>query len=150
MTDRSYAQTNAQATAALRTLADSLGGDDLEVDLGGGWSVSMAFAHLAFWDAWHRARWQHAAATGAVAPPPVGADISDRANEALEVTWRALAPDRTVALALDAAAAVDELLAGLPDASVDAARASGGTNWVERWPHREKHIEQILRGLGRA
>ncbi len=149
MTDRTYLTANASATEALRTLVGSLDDADLVTDLGGGWNVSMALAHLAFWDGWHHARWQHAAATGAFAPPPVSDDITNRANEALEATWRALAPDRAGTLALDAAAAVDALVAGLPDASVDAARAVGGGRWIERWPHRQDHVEQIRRALGR-
>lgn len=150
MTDRSYVTANAEATAALRTLVGSLGETELSADLGGGWTVSMALAHLAFWDGWHLARWQRAAATCAVAPAPVADEVSDRANEALEATWRALAPDRAAALALHAAAEVDALVAGLADASVDAAREAGGTRWVERWPHRHDHLEQIRRALGRA
>lgn len=150
MTDRTYATTNAEATAALRTLVGSLGDTDLATDLGGGWTVSMALAHLAFWDGWHLARWHHAASTGLVAPPPVADEVSGRANEALEVTWRALAPDRAAALALDAATEVDALVAGLADASVDAARQAGGANLVERWPHRQDHIGQIRRALGQT
>jgi len=149
MTDRSYLAANADATVALRTLVASLGEDDLAADLGGGWTVSMALAHLAFWDAWHLARWQHAAGAGLVAPPPVADEVSNRANEALEATWRALAPDRAAVLVLDAAAAADALIAGLPDASVDAAREAGGGRWVERWPHRQDHVAQITRALGR-
>ena len=118
-------------------------------DLGGGWTVSMALAHLAFWDGWHRARWQHAAETGLVAPPPVADEVSNRANEALEPTWRALAPDRAAALALEAADAADAFIAGLSDASVDAAREAGGGRWVDRWPHRQDHVDQIRRALGR-
>ncbi len=150
MTDRSYVVANAEATAALRALVATLDDADLRLDLGGGWTVSVALAHLAFWDAWHLARWQHAAATGAVAPAPVADEISNRANEALEPTWRAIAPDRTAALALDAADAVDEMVAGLADASVDAARAIDGVNWVERSPHRRNHIDQIRSALARA
>ncbi len=150
MTDRSYVTANAEATAALRTLVGSLADAELRADLGGGWTVSVALAHLAFWDGWHLARWQHAAVTGAVAPPPEADEVSGRANEALEATWRAIAPDRAVGLALDAADAVDALVAGLDDASVDAARLAGGTVWVERFHHREKHIEQIRSAIGRA
>jgi hypothetical protein len=149
MTDRSYVTANAEATAALRTLVASLDAAELGADLGGGWTVSVALAHLAFWDGWHLARWQHAAAVGAVAPPPVADEVSNRANEALEATWRALAPDRAVTLALDAAAAADAFIAGLSDASVDAAREAGGARWVDRWLHRQDHVDQIRRALGR-
>ncbi len=149
MTDRAFAAANAAATERLRALAAALSEADLGVDLGGGWTVSMALAHLAFWDRWHLARWEHAIAAGAVAPAAVPDEVSDRANEALEPLCRALAPGRAVALALEAADAVDAGVARLPDASVEAARALGGVRWVERSPHRTDHAEQIRRALGR-
>lgn len=149
MTDRAHAAANAEATERLRALAATLSEEDLGADLGDGWTVSMALAHLAFWDRWHLTRWEHAVAEGAVAPVAVPDEVSDRANEALEPLWRALAPGRAVVLALEAAEAVDSGVARLPDASIEAARERGGARWVERWPHRVDHVEQIRRALGR-
>jgi uncharacterized damage-inducible protein DinB len=149
MTDGAHAVANAAATERLRALAATLSEDDLGADLGEGWTVSMALAHLAFWDRWHLARWEHALAEGAVAPVALPDEVSDRANEALEPIWRALAPGRAVALALGAAEAVDARVARLPDASLEAARERGGARWVERSPHRTDHVEQIRRALGR-
>ena len=71
MTDRSFETENRAATADLRTLVESLSDAELAVDLGDGWNVSMALAHLAFWDEWHLARWVHAAGSGELAPPAV-------------------------------------------------------------------------------
>jgi hypothetical protein len=150
VTDRSFVAANAEVTAALGDLVGSLSAADLTADLGEGWTVSMALAHLAFWDSWHLARWEHAAASGAVAPPPVSEEISDRNNDALTETWRALDPGRAAELALDAAARIDACVAALPDASIDAARAADSPNWVERRPHRADHLGQIRRALGRA
>ncbi len=150
MSGRRFEDANAEATAALRELLASLDETDLSADLGGGWTVSMALAHLAFWDAWHLTRWQDATATGQSAPAPVADAVSDWANASLEATWRALPAAAAVALALAAADAVDAHVAGLPDAAVEAARAVGGARWVERSAHRADHIEQIRRAIGRA
>ncbi len=150
MTDRAFEAENAEATAALADLAATLTTDELTMDLGGGWSVAMAFGHLAFWDAWHAARWRFAAEHGETCPPPAPGVVTNRNNDALEATWRALPADAAVALCLDAAAAMDILAASLTDAQVDAARAAGGPNWIERSPHRQDHIAQIRRALGRA
>lgn len=149
MTDRSYVAENAAASAELRELAASLSQADLAADLGDGWNVSMALAHLAFWDAWHVARWQHAAASGDIAPVSVGGDVTGRANEALLATWRALPAASAVALALEAAEVADSFVADLEDDALDAAIERGGPNWVERFPHRREHIAQIRRALGR-
>ena len=149
MSDRAYVEANRDATADLRTLVASLSDEDLAADLGGGWTASMALAHLAFWDEWHVARWVHAAGSGLLAPPAADDLITNRANEALETTWRALSPRAAVELVLGAADAVDAYTADLSDASLDAARGRDGSRWFERSPHRREHIDQISRALGR-
>jgi len=149
MTDRGFISDNTAATAELRALVASLSDADLIVDLGEGWTVSMALAHLAFWDEWHVARWLHAAGSGELAPPAVDAVITNRANDALVTTWRALAPAAAVTLALDAAANVDAYVADLGDDAIKAAVKRGGSRWFERSPHRRDHIDQISRALGR-
>jgi hypothetical protein len=149
MTDRSFIEANTAATADLRVLVETLSDADLAVDLGEGWTVSMALAHLAFWDEWHVARWVHAAEAGELAPPAADEVVTDRANEALVTTWRALTPRAAVTLTLEAAGAVDAYTADLADEALDAARERGGTRWFERFPHRRDHIGQISRALGR-
>jgi len=150
MTDRSFVEANKAATADLRALVESLSDADLTADLGEGWTVSMALAHLAFWDEWHLARWVYAAGQGQLAPPAADTEVTNRANEALVSTWRALAPKVTVGLMLGAADAVDEYTADLADEALDAAIEKGGSRWFERFPHRRDHFGQISRALGRA
>ena len=149
MSDRSFIDANVEATAALGDLVATLSPADLAADLGEGWTVSMALAHSRSGTA-GTVRWERAAAAGAVAPPPVSDEVSARNNDALVETWRALDPERAVALALDAAARIDAYVAGLSDAATEAARAAGSPNWFERWPHRDDHIGHIRRVLDRA
>src|SRR3972149_6549107 len=73
-------------TRRLEPLAARLSDEGLGRDLGDGWTVAVALAHLAFWD--RRAlyglrRW---AADGT----PVNADDDHILNEALVAQWRAL------------------------------------------------------------
>ncbi len=150
MTDRSYVDANRAATADLRALVGTLSDADLGADLGGGWTVSMALAHLAFWDEWHVARWVHAAGAGQLAPPAPDAEVSGRANEALETTWRAVPPRAAAQLMLDAADAVDAYVADLADDALASAREQGGARWFERFHHRRDHLAQISRALGRG
>jgi hypothetical protein len=147
---RPFEQANAAATAALQDLARSLSATDLAADLGGGWTVSMAFAHLAFWDAWHAARWRHAAAQGDVCPPAASTEVTNRNNDALEATWSVVPPEAAVRLCLAAAEAMDALAASLSDGQVEAARGADGANWVERAPHRMDHVNQVRAALGRS
>jgi hypothetical protein len=149
MTDRSYISANAAATAELRALVSDLSDAELATDLGGGWTVAMALAHLAFWDEWHVARWLYAAAAGELAPPPADSVVTNRANEALVTTWRAIPGQAAVALMLDAADAADAYIADLDDESIDLAIERDGQTWFRRTPHRQDHIDQIKRALGR-
>jgi hypothetical protein len=149
MTDRAFVEANKAATASLRGLVEGLSDADLATDLGEGWTVSMALAHLAFWDEWHVARWVHAAQEGELAPPAVSSDISNRANDALVTTWRALEPRKAAELMLAAADAIDAYVADLSDDAIEAAIERDSRNWFTRAPHREDHIGQVSRALGR-
>ena len=149
MTDRSFDAANAAATADLRALVGGLSDADLAVDLGEGWTVSMALAHLAFWDEWHVARWLYAAAEGELAPPAADNVVTNRANEALVTTWRALPGRAAASLVLYAADAADAYIADLDDEAIDLAIERDGQSWFRRTLHRQDHIDQIKRALGR-
>jgi hypothetical protein len=150
MTDRSFEGRNARASHELSRLVDTLSAEDLATELGGGWTVATCLAHLAFWDRWQVVRWRDAAAAGLPVPADVSDNVPDLANAALETTWRALPGETAAALALQAAAEINALVAALPDNSVDAAPASGRVRLLDRSIHRLEHVTQIRRGLGRA
>lgn len=149
MTDRSFDAANAAVTAELRALVAGMSDADLAVDLGEGWTASMALAHLAYWDEWHVARWLYAADAGELAPPAADTAVTNRANEALVTTWRALPVRVAAALVLDAADAADAYIADLDDEAIDLAIERDGGSWFRRAPHRQDHIDQIKRALGR-
>lgn len=148
MTDRLFERANARASAELRGLVETLSAEDLVIDAGGGWTAAVLLAHLAFWDRWQVVRWRDAAAAGLPVPADVSDNVPDLANAALEPTWRALPGEVAAALALAAAAEVDALAAGLPDASVDAAVAAARPRLVDRSLHRLEHVAQIRRAIG--
>lgn len=149
MTERSFVQANARASAELRVLVEKLSAEDLATDAGGGWTVATILAHLSFWDRWQVVRWRGAVAAGLPMPADVSDNVADLANDALVDTWRALPGEAAATLALAAAAEVDALIAGLPDPSVDSAIAAGRARLVDRSLHRADHAAQIRRALGR-
>ncbi len=148
MTDRSYVDANERASADLGLLATSLSADALLADAGDGWTVAVLLAHLGFWDRWQVSRWEAARAAGAAMPDDLPDGIADLVNATLLPTWRALPTQSAVALALDAAADVDRLVAGLPDASVDAVAAAGRIRLLDRSLHRAEHVSHVRRALG--
>jgi hypothetical protein len=144
--DRPYLAENAAARGRLRALTEGLSDADLDRDLGDEWTVSMALAHLAYWDRRVEsilARWQR---EGAASPSPTDDDV---VNESLTPLWRAVPPRAAVLLALEAADAADRAIESLPPALADAAVAPESPLNARRWQHRTEHIEQIERALGR-
>lgn len=130
---------NAAATRRLHELAAGLTDDDLARPLGGGWTVAVALAHLAFWDGRHDAALRHFADTGVVL------DEDDAANAGLEPLAQHLDPRAAASLALSAAERVDATVEQLT-ADARAAIVAGDHDYmVRRWQHREEHIAQIER-----
>ena len=144
MVDKIIIQANADVTARLEALANRLSDADLLRDLGGGWHVSVAFAHLAFWDrrvAYVLSRWKEEGV------PHEELD-DDVINHALEYQLVALEPRTAVRLCIEAAKAADTAIATTPDAIANQLIAEDHTYLLNRSGHRGEHIAQIEAVLG--
>jgi hypothetical protein len=119
---------------------------DLKHDLGGGWTVAVALAHMAFWD--RRAilllkRW------ATLDLPPDDPD-DDILNRALEDEWRELPPRRAAAMAVHAAQAVNAAVRELAPQTAAAVEAKGDRWLLHRGNHRREHLDQIEQALRRS
>ena len=144
MVDKSILEANAAVTARLEALGGRLSDADLLRDLGGGWHVSVAFAHLAFWDrrvAYVLTRWTNEGV------PHVELD-DDVVNNALEFQLVALEPRTAVRLCIEAAKAADAAIASTPDGIANQLIAEDHLYLLNRSGHRGEHIEQIEAVLG--
>lgn len=143
---RSAIADNASSRQRLRRVVESASEGDLRSDLGGGWTVSVALAHLAFWD--HRAavllrRWR----TQGVSLSPVDADA---VNHALLPLLAVIPPGEAGRLALAAAEAADREVETFPEEWVDQVAAMTSSFRLRRATHREEHLDQVERALGRS
>jgi hypothetical protein len=142
--DKSILEANAAVTARLEALAARLSDADLLRDLGGGWHVSVAFAHLAFWDrrvAYVLTRWKDEGV------PHEELD-DDVINHALEFQLVALEPRTAARLCIEAAKAADAAIASTPDPIANQLIAADHAYLLNRSGHRGEHIEQIEAVLG--
>jgi len=146
--DRSHEAANDRERARLAALL-KLSDADFGRDVGGGWTVGVALAHVAFWDrlALERAKlYQRSGTSGAVGP------LVDPLNEALVHQWRALPPRAAAEEALAAAEAIDRAIAGMSDQQIEAylARLEPGQPplFLNRTGHRREHLDQIEAALG--
>jgi hypothetical protein len=150
MTDRSFEQANDESRRRLAGLISTLTATQLAIDLGEGWTVASALAHTGFWDRWQAARWTEMLAGRWTADEEAVLAAEHLANEALHPYWAAIDSTDIPSLALDAATALDALIARAPDEIVDAIEGTPSAYLVHRHRHRGDHLDQVARGIAAA
>lgn len=133
---------NSESTQRMCALVARLSADDVSRDLGDGWTVGFALAHLAFWDARQVAALQQYARGD-------GFPTEDYAtNAALEGIAAAFDLSTVGQAAIKAARELDETVDSLTAEQIDGLRDAGLAYAIERAPHREEHLQQIEEALG--
>ena len=132
---------NAAQLRRLQSLADGLSDADLQRDAGEGWTVAVAFAHLAFWDRLYLGVLSDWTSLGTPQDDPTSNDAV--LNDALLGEWLALPPRSATALAVTAAQSVDAAVERLDDSVVDAILSHGQEHLLKRGRHRREHLDQI-------
>jgi hypothetical protein len=143
MPDAQTLDDNAAVTARLEALVGRLSDADLGRDLGGGWTVSVALSHLAFWDrriAFMLDRWMRDGT-------PHFEQDDEMINAALEALHQAVDPRAAARLSVESAKAADAAIARTPDAIAEQLIAEDHAYLLRRTGHRTEHIEQIERAL---
>ncbi len=150
MVDRSHELANDESRAELADLVAGLTPEQMRTDLGEGWTVLSHLAHLGFWDRWQGERLRQVLAGSWSADGASVLEAEDLANEALAPYWAAIDMDGVSALAVEAAAAVDRLIAQAPESTVSQLLASPDRFLLERHLHRREHLGWIRRDLERG
>ncbi len=147
--DRTYVAENRVQLERLRALVDKLSDRELAGPMDAGWTVAGVLAHLAFWD--QRIvtlvdRW----ADGRGTPPPAYDEAAvEWINDAGKPLCLALPPRVAARMAIDAAIAADDRVAGLSDEQLAANAAAGTPISPLRAAHRREHLDEIERTLTR-
>ena len=114
-----------------------------EVDLHGGWTAAVAFAHMGFWDR----RQAELLRIWEIGDPLPESATGDQLNPVLERYWQQLTPEVTGQMAVYAAREVNEIIESLSDEKVEALLGNGKQFMLARGRHRKEHIDQIEREL---
>lgn len=147
--DRPFITENTRQRERLRALVGRLGDEELRLDLGGGWTVAAALAHLAFWDQLSLVRIRRWRQHG-VSPSSLDLDVI---NDALLPLLLLVPPRRAAELAVAAAEAIDRELGQLSPEMITAIETLGDKRRLFRSIHRAMHLDQIeeaLTGLGHS
>ncbi len=134
---------NASENAHLRKLVDQLSDADLRLPMEAGWTVAAVLGHMAFWD--QRAitliaKWQKEG----VGPSAVDTDV---VNEATRLLCLAIEPRSAAELSVRLAGEIDQLIAGLTPALLEAIQTKGATVNLRRANHRRTHLGEIEKAL---
>lgn len=141
--DTSYVERNQESRQRLRRLVERLSDDDLRRELPDGWTIADTLGHLAFYDRRAAILLERFTREGVSASPYDYETI----NQALPHLTR-LIPARAIAAeALAAAEAADQVAAVTPEALF--ARISELKQVkLERFDHRESHLDDIEAAVG--
>jgi hypothetical protein len=147
MADRSFVSENGNALARLQTLVESSSDEELAEPMPAGWTVAGVLAHLAFWD--HRVvtlvdRWgPDGTGTPPDAPGSYDEEAVDWINDAAKPLILAMPPRLAAQVAVDAAVAADERVAGLSDELLEENERTGLFINPLRAEHRAEHLDEI-------
>jgi uncharacterized damage-inducible protein DinB len=150
MTDRSFERDNDESRERLARLVATLTPADLKADLGEGWTVASALAHMGFWDRWQAGRLSEMFAGNWSAQDESVLASEHLANEALHPYWAGVAAADIPALALEAASSLDVLVAQAPDSVVDSLEGGPSAYLLHRHRHRGDHLDHIERVLAKS
>lgn len=143
MADATFVEQNRIQRLRLQRLLAQLRDDQMNQQLGDGWTVGASLAHAAFWDAWARQvfeRWLR----GEGVPAPADVTI---VNGACDPLLRALSPGAVRRLASEVAEAVDRLVESLDADQAAEMNAAMTEVSVFRSLHRAEHLDAIEQEL---
>jgi len=141
--DHGHLERNAASLDRLRRTVTAADDAILGTEVEPGWTVGVLLAHQAFWDRFLTSRWQSALAAGRASPADLPDGLANLLNDAMAPIWRAVPGPQAGALAVAAAEEVDQVVASLPRASVEAVIAEGRERLVDRSYHRKEHLDAI-------
>ena len=143
--DRSFVGENTKARERLSALVEQLTDDEFSLSMENGWTIAVAFAHLAFWDQRCLALMRKWKSDG-VAPSPIDIDVT---NDSLLPLWLAIPPRAAAELAVSSAEAIDRELEASSSELISAIESLGEGFRLYRSTHRKMHLDEIEALLGK-
>lgn len=136
--DRSFIEHNHASTERIRALVERLTDEELQCPVGQHWTVTIALAHLAFWD-WRVIHLLDSLERdGKLNPPQIDIVVNDLSLP----FWAAIPPRKAAQLAIQAAEALDARLEELPPALLEEVNTVN-ERWVVRALHRNEHLDEV-------
>ncbi len=136
--DRAFVELNRASINRIRALVARLSDEEMQHPVGEHWTVSIALAHLAFWDRRVMYVLDMTERDGKVFIPAIDVFVNDLSLP----LWAAIPPRDAARLAIENAEALDARLENFPSALLDELYAYN-KRWVVRALHRGEHLDEV-------
>lgn len=140
--DQSYVELNRASTERIRRLARTLSDEQMQFPVGQFWTVSIVFAHLAFWDRRVMNVLDMTERDGKLFAPEIDIIVNDLALP----LWEVIPPRQAARIAIDTAMTLDRRLETFPPALLEEV-FKFNPRWVNRNLHRNEHLDEAETAL---
>ena len=141
--NRSFVELNQASTERIRRFG-VLSDAELQTQVGEHWTAAIALAHLAFWDRRVLQVLDLTERNGSLTVP----QIDVLTNDLSLLLWAAIPPREAARLALEAAETLDARLQAYPAGLLERVYVYNA-RWVERFRHRNEHLDEVAAAVGR-
>jgi hypothetical protein len=140
--DRSFIERNRASTNRIRALAARLSDEEMLHPVGEHWTVSIVFAHLAFWDRRVMYVLDMTERDGKLFIPEIDIFVNDLSLP----LWAAIPPRKAASIAIETAETLDKRLEGFSPALLEEIYTYN-KRWVDRSMHRGEHLDEAEASL---
>ena len=136
--DQSYIEQNRASTERIRALAGRLTDDEMQTKVGEHWTVSIALAHLAWWDRRVMYVLDMTERDGKLFVPEIDIVVNDLSLP----LWAAILPREAARICIETSETLDKRL---EDYSPELLEEIYNYNkrWVVRALHRDEHLDDV-------
>lgn len=136
--DPSYKDLNRASTERIKKLAASLTDEEMQTRVGEHWTVSIALAHLAFWDRRVIYLLDETAKSGKLVAPGIDVIVNDISLP----FWAAIPPREAARITVETLEELDQRLEDYPQELLEEIYNSN-KRWVIRALHRNEHLDEV-------
>jgi len=142
MMDISYIELNRKSRERMRTLIEGLSDEEMQTKVGEHWTVSIVYAHIAWWDRRVMYVLDMTEKNGKLFIPEIDIFVNDLSLP----LWAAVPPKEAVRIAMENAEALDKRLEEYPESLLEEIHTYN-KRWVIRALHRNEHLDEAEAAL---
>jgi len=140
--DPSYKEQNRTSSNRIRALAERLTDEEMQTKVGEHWTVSIVFAHVAFWDRRVMYVLDMTEKNGKLFIPEIDIFVNDLSLP----LWAAIPPREAARIAIETSETLDKRLEEYSPALLEEI-FNYNKRWVVRALHRNEHLDEADEGL---